>query len=363
MKKWGCFILAAMLLLLCSACFADTVLPPYTYTGSDPVEEAAAVYSLGMRERFQPEEDVVTIPAPVILKTVESEDGHVTVYANLWIFNYKLDGTVLECVSGGEAAGILKLAKADSGYTVESWEEAGDGDEYSKDIERFSAGDTALRDAYNATTDMMEDPAEGIRTRFIQDYVTANALPVDAYKDYGWDPVALVPGKTEIATGDQLFVNLADRDFIFSSGVGAWSTILIMDTDGNFTGEYHDSDMGDMEETYPNGTVYRCAFHGRFTEPVKVDDLTWTLKITGLEQDKQQENEEIVDGIRYVASEPYGLGNDMTVTVYLPGTSVKNLPEALIPWTHINEINPKAETLPFFVLWNEEAESGFVGED
>ena len=46
------------------------------------------------------------------------------------------------------------------------------------------------------------------------------------------------------------------RGFIFASGAGAWGSSLSLWPDGTFTGSYHDSEMGENGEDYPNGTVY-----------------------------------------------------------------------------------------------------------
>ena len=65
------------------------------------------------------------------------------------------------------------------------------------------------------------------------------------------------------------FADVADREFFFSSGAGGWCTVLYIDEDGSFEGNFRDSDMGSTGEGYPNGTLYYCDFKGRFTEPQK----------------------------------------------------------------------------------------------
>ena len=51
-----------------------------------------------------------------------------------------------------------------------------------------------------------------------------------------------------------LFSLIRGQLFEFSSGVGAWSTELTMLEDGTFWGNFHDSEMGETGEGYPNGT-------------------------------------------------------------------------------------------------------------
>ena len=170
-------------------------------------------------------------------------------------------------------------------------------------------------------------------------------------------PVAATNAGTE--TGG-LFEQIKGQEFIFASGVGAWYTALVVREDGSFTGDYHDSEMGDAAETYPDGTVYGCLFHGQLSDPVRVDEYTWTAGIT-VEKDEGQAAEAIEDGIRYVTAEPYGLEKAGTVTIYVPGTPVESLPEELLFWTHLQETDPDAKVLPFHVIWSEADQAGFAG--
>lgn len=156
-----------------------------------------------------------------------------------------------------------------------------------------------------------------------------------------------------------LFRQMNGKVFEFSSGAGGWSTELTMGENGSFTGVYHDSEMGETGDNYPDGTVYLCSFHGQFTDPVQVDEYTWTVKVT-TEADPEQEAETIEDGVRYVLSAPMGMEKAETVTIYLPGTPVEKLPEDFIFWTHLEETDPDAKVLPDFGIWNEADAAGFV---
>lgn len=59
------------------------------------------------------------------------------------------------------------------------------------------------------------------------------------------------------------FSKLSKYQFVFSSGVGAWQTMLNINEDGSFKGYYSDSDMGDTGEGYPNGIIYLSVFEGK----------------------------------------------------------------------------------------------------
>ena len=153
---------------------------------------------------------------------------------------------------------------------------------------------------------------------------------------------------------------LAGQSFEFTSGVGGWYTVITFAQDGSFAGEYHDSEMGEAEEAYPEGTVYGCLFHGQMSQPEQVDSLTLRMTVTGLTPDEGQIPEFIEDGIRYVTTEPYGIADGDALTLYLPGTPVKGFSEEFLFWSHVTETDPHAEVLPWAVLWNAAAETGFV---
>lgn len=161
---------------------------------------------------------------------------------------------------------------------------------------------------------------------------------------------------------EDLFSKIQGKWFEFSSGVGAWSTELIMDTNGAFAGNFHDSEMGETGEGYPNGTVYGCTFHGQFSDPEKVDETTWKVKIK-VEMDEGQVPEAIEDQIRYVTAPPYGLEKAETVMIYETGRPIEKLPEGFMSWSHMQEVDPDAKTLPYYGIWNETDDAGFVSID
>ena len=156
-----------------------------------------------------------------------------------------------------------------------------------------------------------------------------------------------------------LFSLIRGQLFEFSSGVGAWSTELTILEDGTFWGNFHDSEMGETGEGYPNGTLYGCTFHGKLSDAEPVDEYSWKAKIT-VEQDEGQMPEAIEDDIRYVTAAPYGLEKAQTVIFFLPGMPINRLPEGFILWSHLQEIDPDAKAIPYYAIWNEEDEAGFI---
>ena len=132
--------------------------------------------------------------------------------------------------------------------------------------------------------------------------------------------------------GEFSYASLVGQEFLFASGAGGWGTVMTVYMDGSFTGNFHDSEMGEMGDDYPNGTVYYCDFRGSFDGLTKVDDYTYKTTLKNLVYDKTPETEEIKDGIRYCYSTAYGLEVTEDLYFYLPGKPLDEIPEVFFAW-------------------------------
>ena len=154
------------------------------------------------------------------------------------------------------------------------------------------------------------------------------------------------------------------RDFTFCSGVGAWSTELTLNRDGTFSGMHHDSDMGSIGEGYPNGTVYTCRFEGRFKIVKQINEYTYSLRLVELATDEIPGTEQIVEGVRYIAAEPYGLGGGTDFLLYLPGTPYELLAEEFLRWQlWRGELGGEKDCLSGYAIRNVAMEYGFFSGD
>ena len=156
------------------------------------------------------------------------------------------------------------------------------------------------------------------------------------------------------------FKDLAGLEWSFSSGAGAWSTELYIAEDGSFTGNYHDSEMGEAADDYQNGTVYYSTFSGQMSLTEQADDAAWAVRIDSLTLQDAPGNEYIDEGIRFVATDPYGISEGDEMLLYLPGTPVEALTEDMRIWAHLLGDDIPA-TLPDWFLYSARNESGFVG--
>ena len=163
----------------------------------------------------------------------------------------------------------------------------------------------------------------------------------------------------EASSGEFSFADVADREFYFSSGAGGWYTVLYIHEDGSFDGHYEDSNLGVTGEGYPNGTLYYSDFTGQFTEPEKVDDMTYRFRIESVEY-LQKGEEKIKDGVLYCYGGAYGLEEAEDLYLYLPGSEIARLPEGYRSWGGYYDLESTEETeLPFYGLYDEKSEAGF----
>lgn len=149
-------------------------------------------------------------------------------------------------------------------------------------------------------------------------------------------------------------------EFTFSSGAGGWGTTIELGKDGSFTGQFHDSDMGDTGPDYPNGTFYNCSFSGKFSTPVKVDDYTYSMRLEYLNVDGTVGEVSYKDGMKYVSAEPYGMDDADTFFVYLPGSRLSDLPQGFVRWLRGFMDIQTTETLPMHGIYNVGGDEGFV---
>ncbi len=150
------------------------------------------------------------------------------------------------------------------------------------------------------------------------------------------------------------------QSFTFCSGVGAWSTELHLNRDGTFYGTYHDTNMGETGDGYPEGTVYVCGFEGAFQIMGQIDEYTYSLQLSELTMTKTPGTEEIIDDVRYVAAGPYGLEGGTEFLLYLPGTPCDRLTEEFLFWqVWMGDDGSESACLSSYAIRNVAMEHGF----
>lgn len=149
--------------------------------------------------------------------------------------------------------------------------------------------------------------------------------------------------------------------FAFSSGAGGWATQFTLEDDGSFSGQYVDTDMGDVGSEYPGGTVYISNFTGKFTTPIQINDYTHSMRLENLQAEGTAGEEYYENGQRFIYSDPYGFDSADEFLIYTPGAPMADLPEGFKSWL-LAFMNPNEEqTLPYYGIYNVGGEEGFVG--
>lgn len=238
----------------------------------------------------------------------------------------------------------------------------GIGDHLKNEIAMASSKETDSGLETDASVESRETPESGIEET--ETPAEAKENTEGAETAGGNDVITETEGtpREEVPTGSPglTFVDLSDLEFFFASGAGGWATVLYINEDGSFYGNYHDSDMGSMGEGYPHGTIYYCDFTGRFSAPVQVNDYTYSMQIEELTYAQDAGTEEIRDETLYVYSDAYGLNDAKDILIYLPGAPLDQLPLDFRSWIGYYDLSLTTDTtLPFYALNNENMQYGF----
>lgn len=152
-------------------------------------------------------------------------------------------------------------------------------------------------------------------------------------------------------------------EFVFSSGAGAWRTVIVLNKDGSFNGAYLDSDMGDRGDDYPKGTHYICDFSGQFDNISQIDSHTYSMTLSKITAEKEKGEEWIEDGILNKYSEPYGMEDGTEYLLYTPDTKIAEVPEEFLKWypgwNFVDEDGNHSDTLSCYGIYNIKMGYGF----
>jgi len=125
---------------------------------------------------------------------------------------------------------------------------------------------------------------------------------------------------------DLVFLDLADFEFFFGSGVGGWGTVIKISPDGTFNGYDSNLFIGDGSPNEPGRTLYESHFFGKFTDLKRIGAYTYSMKCESLSVTGTI-GEENIDGTRIITLGEIDYENGDEFLLYLPGKEVKELPE------------------------------------
>ena len=139
------------------------------------------------KKNFETGEGIYSVPVVSIIDTADAQNGGTDVWGYYEVYNYKIDGETLSCVSGGSFPGKMNLTKNGDSYTVSDFTIVADG------ADNESSAREIFGDKYEKYAALNSNPEAraSTRTQTLANYVKANGLKVTQYQDYGWDPVKL----------------------------------------------------------------------------------------------------------------------------------------------------------------------------
>jgi len=183
------------------------------------------------------------------------------------------------------------------------------------------------------------------------------AFEEDAPAHSLWIHQAFTTGSEDDA---KVFARISGNTFSFLSGVGGWSTEVVVSEDGSFTGYFHDWDMGDIGDGYPEGTLYECYFSGKFFVTEMIDPYTYELWLAALDLEGETGVEDIAGGVRVISAGAYGIEGGDIFLLYCPGKETADLSEEFLEWMRMpNAWDEIPDALPFYGLHNVEEGTGF----
>lgn len=157
------------------------------------------------------------------------------------------------------------------------------------------------------------------------------------------------------------FASTADT-YLMSSGAGGWGAYMVVNSDGTFDYNYHDSDY-DM--------FYICHAQGRLGNVIKVDEFTYKVEIVEITFEYDVDSVWSVtepDGsvINYTAADSYGLHQGDILTYYMGGIESSLLPEGYLFWY----LAPRAlgpedvpDPFPLSGYYNAVEEAAYIEDD
>lgn len=161
-------------------------------------------------------------------------------------------------------------------------------------------------------------------------------------------------GYVNMVPGPSYIPEILQGRWQYSSGAGAWQTVITIYPDGSFWGYFSDSAMGETGTRYPHGTVYESHFTGHFSHVHRVSEYEFQLTTDRLQFFGAENTERIEKRIRYITVPVYGLASGDQLSLYLPGAELPEIAQR--QYAHYAPEEPAA------LLYNHTAEAAFIAE-
>lgn len=129
------------------------------------------------------------IPLVRVVAVDDTDPADIRAWGDYEVWNYRLDGDTLQCVSGGSHPGLARLRKADGSLAVTEFEPVPDGADFLPGAKRIFGKHFAAWQKISSDSSARDEA----RRRAIADYISTRTLPAKFFQDYGWPPVPILP--------------------------------------------------------------------------------------------------------------------------------------------------------------------------
>ena len=168
---------------------------------------------------------------------------------------------------------------------------------------------------------------------------------------YSPERIVEISGENNEEKSTSVFETMSGQ-FVFSSGAGGWGTVIDLNSDGSFSGEYHASEYGEQGEGYSNGTTYISEFSGKFSQAEQTDNYIYSIELENFETATTPGDVYYENDTKYVCVEPYGFNGSQEFLIYVPGIAIDELPENFIIWLQGFLDVANTEILPYYGIYN-----------
>lgn len=168
---------------------------------------------------------------------------------------------------------------------------------------------------------------------------------------YSPERIVEISGENNEEKSTSVFETMSGQ-FVFSSGAGGWGTVIDLNSDGSFSGEYHASEYGEQGEGYSNGTTYISEFSGKFSQAEQIDNYIYSIELENFETATTPGDVYYENDTKYVCVEPYGFNGSQEFLIYVPGIAIDELPENFIIWLQGFLDVANTEILPYYGIYN-----------
>ena len=168
---------------------------------------------------------------------------------------------------------------------------------------------------------------------------------------YSPERIVEISGENNEEKSTSVFETMSGQ-FVFSSGAGGWGTVIDLNSDGSFSGEYHASEYGEQGEGYSNGMTYISEFSGKFSQAEQIDNYIYSIELENFETATTPGDVYYENDTKYVCVEPYGFNGSQEFLIYVPGIAIDELPENFIIWLQGFLDVANTEILPYYGIYN-----------